>query len=173
MDAESLEPQAEQAPSVEMSLSNIPDLQAPEASLLFPLYQQLYLQWEMVGRQLYIASLQQQLAGPAPAPSDSASFSQQSCTAQSTPRRVYLKRKREAPTPKRLAAATTPAHTSSDAAEAFPEVNFNDHSAYKRLLSSVWDFKGEAPWSHYTVQQVPQTLPRSITFSHHRSSPTS
>jgi hypothetical protein len=71
-----------------------------------------------------------------------------------TPRRAYLKRRRETPTPKRQTAATTPGPACSEPCEVFPEVNFNDHSAYKRLLSSVWDYKGDPPWSHYTVQQV-------------------
>jgi hypothetical protein len=83
---------------------------------------------------------------------------QQSLVALSTPRRAYLKRKRETPTPKRSTAATTPAQAAGEPTEAYPEVNFNDHSAYKRLLSSVWDFKGDPPWSRYSVQQV-LTLP--------------
>ena len=71
-----------------------------------------------------------------------------------TPRRVYLKRKRETPTPKRQTTAATPAQTSDDPAESVAEVNFDDHSAYKRLLSSVWDYKGDPPWSRYSAQQV-------------------
>jgi hypothetical protein len=79
---------------------------------------------------------------------------QQLQTVQSTPRRAYAKRKRETPTPKHPNAAGTPSQTTAESTEAFPEVNFNDHSAYKRLLSSVWDYKGDPPWSRYNVQQV-------------------
>jgi hypothetical protein len=95
---------------------------------------------------------------------------QQSLVALSTPRRAYLKRKRETPTPKRLAAATTPAQAAAagEPTEAYPEVNFNDHSAYKRLLSSVWDFKGDPPWSRYSVQQVPPPARRHTSSSRRR-----
>ena len=95
---------------------------------------------------------------------------QQSLVALSTPRRAYLKRKRETPTPKRLAVAATPAQATAagEPTEAYPEVNFNDHSAYKRLLSSVWDFKGDPPWSRYSVQQVPPPARRHTSSSRRR-----
>jgi hypothetical protein len=121
-------------------------MQAPESSMLtesvdIP-FASLLINWQM--QQFLLAQLMAQAAqapiGPIHMPQ------------QSTPRRPYLKRKRETPTPQRQAAAT-PAQT-SEPSEAFPEVNFNDHSAYNRLLSTVWDFKGAAPWSRYNVQQV-------------------
>jgi hypothetical protein len=153
-DLNSFDSSADQASSSKQLPLSVLDtpviMEAPEASMLtqseLPVdipFASLLMNWQM--QQFLLAQLMAQAAqapiGPNYIPQ------------QSTPRRAYLKRKRETPTPQRQAAATTPAQA-SEPSEAFPEVNFNDHSAYNRLLSSVWDFKGAAPWSRYSVQQV-------------------
>jgi hypothetical protein len=129
----------------------------PFASLLmYPQMQHIQMQdflqnLHMQQNAMLIAQLMAQVSQ---APICAIDMLQQPHLSQTTPRRAYLKRKRETPTPKRQTVASTPAKASSEPAEAFPEVNFNDHSAYNRLLSSVWDLKGDPPWSRYSVEQV-------------------
>ena len=122
-------------------------------------YQHAMQQLQEFQQQQQLASFMQQQQMP-PVPQMSLGpiqMFQQLQTVQSTPRRAYLKRKRDTPTPKHQTAAGTPSQTTAESSEPFPEVNFNDHSAYKRLLSSVWDCKGDPPWSRYNVQQVIKT----------------
>jgi hypothetical protein len=167
----SLDSMAEQAAFVQQLSSTTPHLlpiaEAPEASMLpqseVPIENSIA--WLMMQQQINFLmqhALQQQQLAPSmhisqipqatQTPFGPIHMSQQPPLA--TPRRAYLKRKRETPTPKRQTTATTPAQASNEPCEVFPEVNFNDHSAYKRLLSSVWDYKGDPPWSHYSAQQV-------------------
>jgi hypothetical protein len=125
-------------------------------AFMFPQMQQIQMQdflqnLHMQQNAMLIAQLMAQVSQ---APIGAIDMLQQPHLSQTTPRRAYIKRKRETPTPKRQTVPSTPAQASSEPAEAFPEVNFNDHSAYNRLLSSVWDLKGDPPWSRYSVEQV-------------------
>jgi hypothetical protein len=139
----------------------------PLAFMLPQMLQMQQMQMFMLPQMLQMQHLQQmQLMAQASqaSPGGANHVHQQSHHPQSTPRRAYLKRKRETPTPKRQAA--TPAQARSEPIEALPEVNFNDPSAYERLLSSVWDFKGDTPWSHYSVQQVAAPLHHNLSTHH-------
>jgi hypothetical protein len=153
--------QASEASAPEANVLDQMGLIAANPLALFMLPQMLQMQMQMQRDAIFMQLMAQ--ASQA-SPGGANHLHQQSHHPQSTPRRAYLKRKRETPTPKRQAA--TPAQARSEPIEALPEVNFNDPSAYERLLSSVWDFKGDTPWSHYSVQQVAAPFHHNLSTHH-------